>query len=77
MDYLAHGWSPDEMCRQYPNLSSAEAHAAMAYDCDHRAGIGDEIQEELAQVDRFVADRRATDLNGHWNSCWNTLTLKT
>ena len=29
MDYLAHGWSPDEMCRHYPHLTPAEAHAAM------------------------------------------------
>ena len=55
MDYLAHGWSPDEMCRQHPYLSSAEAHAAMAYYYDHQAEIDDEIQEELARVDQLAA----------------------
>ena len=25
MDYLSHGWSPDEMCRQHPYLTPAEA----------------------------------------------------
>jgi len=56
MDYLAHGWSPDEMCRQHPYLSSAEAHAAMAYYYDHQAELDAEIQEELAQADQFAAD---------------------
>ena len=36
MDYLAYGWSVDEMCRQHPYLTPAEAHAAMADDFDHR-----------------------------------------
>ena len=31
MDYLAYGWSVDEMCRRHPLLNLAEAHAAMAY----------------------------------------------
>ena len=31
MDYLAYGWSVEEMCHQHPYLSLAEAHAAMAY----------------------------------------------
>jgi uncharacterized protein (DUF433 family) len=50
MDYLAHGWSPDEMRRQYPYLQPAEAYAAMAYYFDHQAEIDGEIQAELAQV---------------------------
>jgi uncharacterized protein (DUF433 family) len=50
MDYLAHGWSPDEMCRHYPHLSPAEAHAAMMYYYDHQAEMDAEIQAELAEV---------------------------
>jgi len=50
MDYLAHGWSPDEMCRQHPYLSQAEAHAAMAYYFDHQAEIDREIEAELEQL---------------------------
>ena len=50
MDYLAHGWSPDEMCRHYPHLTPAEAHAAMTYYYDHQAEIDAEIQAELAEV---------------------------
>src|SRR2546421_3635287 len=50
MDYLAHGWSPDEMCHHYPHLAPAEAHAAMTYYYDHQAEIDTEIQAELAEV---------------------------
>ena len=51
MDYLAHGWSADEMCRQHPYLQLAEAHAAMAYYYDHQKEIDAEIRAELEQVE--------------------------
>ena len=59
MDYLAHGWSPDEMCRQHPHLRQAEAHAAVAYYYDHQDEIDAEIQIELEQCDesRRLAER--------------------
>jgi uncharacterized protein (DUF433 family) len=50
MDYLAHGWSPDEMCRHYLHLLPAEAHAAMTYYYDHQPEIDGEIQAELTEV---------------------------
>jgi uncharacterized protein (DUF433 family) len=50
MDYLAYGWSADEMCRQHPYMRLAEAHAAMAYYFDHQSEIDAEIQAELAIV---------------------------
>jgi hypothetical protein len=53
MDYLAHGWSPDEMCRQHLYLTLAEAHAAMAYYFDHQAEIDQEIKAELEQAEQF------------------------
>jgi hypothetical protein len=51
-DYLAYGWSPDEMCRQHPHLRPAEAHAAMAYYFDHQAEIDAEVWAEVDQFDR-------------------------
>jgi uncharacterized protein (DUF433 family) len=51
MDYLAHGWSPDEMCRHHSHLMPAEAHAAMAYYYDHQTEIEAEIQAELAEIE--------------------------
>ncbi|NLF10030.1 MAG: DUF433 domain-containing protein [Pirellulaceae bacterium] len=51
MDYLAHGWSVDEMCRQHPNLTPAEAHAAMCYYFDNQEEIDREIEAELKEVE--------------------------
>jgi uncharacterized protein (DUF433 family) len=50
MGYLAHGWSPDEMCRHYPQLTPAETHAAMTYYYDHQAEVDAEIQAEVTEV---------------------------
>src|SRR3989304_6303154 len=60
MDYLAHGWSPDEMCRHYPHLTPAEAHAAMTYYYDNEAEIDAEIQAELAEVRAAKANASPT-----------------
>jgi hypothetical protein len=57
-DYLAYGWSPDEICRQHTYLKLAEVHAAMAYYYDHQAEIDAEIAAELAQDDALKAQPR-------------------
>jgi hypothetical protein len=54
MDYLAHGWSPDEIHRQHPHLTLAEVHAAMGYYYDHQEEIDAEITAELEDVDRAM-----------------------
>jgi hypothetical protein len=57
MDYLAYGWSAEEMCRQHPHLTPGEVHAALSYYFDHQTAIDAEIQAEWAQVqsDRAAA----------------------
>jgi hypothetical protein len=50
MDYLAYGWSVEEMCRQHPYLTNAEAHAAMGYYFDRQEEIDREIREEWVKV---------------------------
>lgn len=50
MDYIAHGWSAEEMCRQYPHLQPSEVHTALAYYYDHRQQIDNEIQQETDAV---------------------------
>lgn len=60
MDYLAHGWSPDEMCRHHSHLMPAEAHAAMTYYYDHQSEIDAEIQAELSDVRAAQASRTPT-----------------
>ena len=58
MDYLAHAWTPDEMCRQHPNLTLAEAHAAMGYYFDHQDEIDQEIHLEIEQLREGAKDAR-------------------
>ncbi|MGB0564631.1 MAG: DUF433 domain-containing protein [Spirulinaceae cyanobacterium] len=59
MDYLAYGWSVEEMCRQHPYLRLGEAHMAMAYYFDHQAEMDREIATEWEQFNQarlsFVA----------------------
>jgi len=55
MDYIAYGWSVDEMCNQHPYLTPAEGHAAMAYYYDHQTEIDQEIEDECRQVDEDLA----------------------
>jgi hypothetical protein len=52
MDYLAHGWSAEEMCRQHPYLTIAESHAAMLYYWDHQDEIDQEIRAEWDQAEQ-------------------------
>ena len=59
MDYLAHGWSPDEMLRQHPYLRPAEVHAAMGYYFDHQDEIDAEIIAECAEVGATRRERRS------------------
>jgi len=51
MDYLAYGWSVENMCQQHPYLTLAEAHAAMAYYFDHQEEIEQEIRQEWTEAE--------------------------
>ena len=48
-DYLNRGWSAEEIVLQYPYLSLAEVHAALAYYHDHSEEIDREMAAELAE----------------------------
>jgi len=37
LDHIAYGWSAEEIHRQQPHLSLAQAHAALAFYYDHQA----------------------------------------
>lgn len=62
MDYLAYGWSVEEMCRQHPYLTRAEAHSAMAYYFDHQEEIDAEIQAELKDVEEARVNAAPTPI---------------
>jgi len=61
-DYLAYGWSADEMCRQHPHLKHAEAHAAMAYYFDHQEEIEREIEAECREADQARLQSQGSSL---------------
>ena len=63
MDYLAHGWSAEEMCRQHEYLTPAEAHAALLYYWDHLDEVDAEIREELDGYERERAQTHPSDLS--------------
>lgn len=52
MDHLAHGWSAEDVCRQYPYLTPAEFHAAFGYYFDHQDDMDDQIRREWEQARR-------------------------
>lgn len=49
--HLQHGWSPQEIHWQFPDLSLAEIHAALSYYYDHKTEIDRQEQESLAWLD--------------------------
>ncbi len=59
-DKLAHGSSPEEMHLQYPHLSLAQIHAALAYYYDNQAALEAEVERRRAEADALceeVSDR--------------------
>lgn len=47
------GMSPDEIVDQYPTITLADVHAALAYYWDHREDIERAIVDEHALVEEF------------------------
>jgi uncharacterized protein (DUF433 family) len=52
-DYVWRGWSAEEIARQYPYLTLAEIHAALAYYFDHREEIDEELISEYRAVEEW------------------------
>lgn len=55
LDYLAYGWSPEEMHCQHPDLTLAQIHAAFAYYYDNQAGFDREIETGLTRANAAAA----------------------
>ena len=62
MDKLAHGSSPEEMHFQYPHLSLAQIHAALAYYYDHKTEIDAQIEQSLRRYEELRAQGGETPL---------------
>lgn len=61
-DKLAHGSSPEEMHFQYPHLSLAQIHAALAYYYDHQTELDAEIERQLKYANELAERSRESPL---------------
>lgn len=51
LERRAHGWSPEEVHFQHPDLSLAQIYAALAYYHDHKSEMDEDIDRRLADAD--------------------------
>lgn len=56
MDHISHGWDAQEIHRQYPYLTLGQIHSALAYYYDHKAEMDAEIDQDLKEADRLMAE---------------------
>lgn len=54
MAQRAHGWSPEELRFQYPDLSLGQIHSALAYYWDHK----DELDADIEQRSQYAEEAR-------------------
>jgi uncharacterized protein (DUF433 family) len=55
-EYLAYGWSPEELLFNHPYLSLGQIHSALAYYWDNKAILEKEIEDRLKRVDGLRND---------------------
>ena len=55
IDKLTHGSSPEEIHFQYPHLSLAQIHAALAYYYDHQSELDSEIERRWHEANELAA----------------------
>jgi uncharacterized protein (DUF433 family) len=58
-DHTGYGWSAEEIHDQYPYLSLAQIHAALAYYFDHKQEFDEEIRRQREEVERLRAQADA------------------
>ena len=51
MAQRAYGWSPEELCFQFPHLTMADIHAALAYYWDHESELDEDIERRSRLAD--------------------------
>ncbi|MEM7116986.1 MAG: DUF433 domain-containing protein [Chloroflexota bacterium] len=53
--YLGHGYSPAELCFQFPHLTMGQIHAALAYYWDNKAKMDADIKRRHDYVQEMKA----------------------
>jgi uncharacterized protein (DUF433 family) len=54
VDKLAYGSSPEEIHFQYPHLTLAQIHSALAYYYDHKDAIDSQIGSQLERIEKLA-----------------------
>src|SRR6266568_6001415 len=67
-DKLAHGSSPEEMHYQYPHLSLAQIHAALAYYYDHQSELDQQIARGVESYQTLRAQAGETPFQNRLKS---------
>jgi uncharacterized protein (DUF433 family) len=62
LDHLAYGWSADSIHEQFPHLTLAQIHAALAFFYDHQADLEQEILRREREVDAWKSELRVSPL---------------
>ncbi|MFM7159165.1 MAG: DUF433 domain-containing protein [Planctomycetaceae bacterium] len=57
LDRLAHEWSADEICRQHPDLTLPQVHAALGCYFENRADFDRQIEESWKRADEICGRR--------------------
>ena len=56
MDHPVHGCSAEEIHRQHPHLSLAQAHAALAFYYDHQAEFDEAVAQSLRRAEKLATE---------------------
>jgi uncharacterized protein (DUF433 family) len=54
LEHVAYGWSAEEIHRQHPHLSLAQAHAALAFYYDHQGEFDRAMTESLSRTSKLA-----------------------
>jgi uncharacterized protein (DUF433 family) len=63
LDKLGYGMSPEQIHAEYPDLSLAQIHAALAYYYDHQADFDAEIERQRKEYETLRAQNGDTPLH--------------
>jgi uncharacterized protein (DUF433 family) len=55
LDHLAHGWTVEDIHREFPQLSLGQIHSALGYYYDHQEEIDADIQRRREMADEIRA----------------------
>ena len=54
-DHELHGLTPEQIAREYPQLTLAQVHADLSYFFDHREEVRDQMKRDIDLVDGLQA----------------------